>query len=844
MRPRAMLPGLAWRNVLRNRRRSILTVVAVAIGLGALTFLWGVIDGQNGQMIDNSTRYFASDAQVHVRGYHDDPSLDLAIGQAAPILNAIGHDPEVAASTVRLEGRALASREDKSRGVVVVGVSPSDESRVTTLFKALTAGAPLIADDSTGLLVGEKLAESLGIGVGDDVVLVGQAYDGSVASARVPVRGIFRTGIDEYDGFLAVMPLAAVREFFVAPGGATAIALRLTDRDRLGEFEARLQRQLGDGYEVVGWPRLLPMVRNATRYHEVVAYVVVAIFFVVVAAAVANPILMAVLERTREFGVVLSLGMSPGRLLRLVLWEAALLGIIGVAIGNVIGLAVTGYFSYAGIDLSAFAAGVATMPGATTTLRPVVSLERSIAMTVAVFAVASLVAVYPAMKAARLNPVNAIRGVGGRLIASRRHRQRREERRERKRYRWPPFVLIASRNVLRNTRRTAITAGGTGFAILAYIVLFGYFDGFSEGIIDNATRYLTGHAQIERVGLRKDFAPELSIDDPAELLARARRSPHVVAAAPRVQAQAIVSSPTKTAGVAFIGIDPRLEREVTFIHRAIVEGTALEPGQDRDVLIGRRLADKLKVRLGEKIVAMTQARGGELATAAYRVSGIFATESAGFDESMAFVTLPAAQALLTLDTRVSTINVRVDDRERLPEVLAVLGPTVSASGYALVPWQELLPAVDEMVRYIVVIRSIVVSIVLAVVALAIMNTVFMSVAERSRELGVMLAVGTRPAAIVRMVAYETTALMTLGSIAGYAVGALIVGYLARTGVDQSSFFREYSSIPGVTGIIYPKLFWTSILAPGVILFIGSVLASLYPARQAARLDPVKALRHT
>lgn len=839
-----MMPRLAWRNVLRNRRRSVITMLAIAIGLASLTFLWGVIDGQNGQMIDNSTRYFASDVQVHLKGYHDDPSLDLAIGQAAPVVEAIGHDPEVAAATVRLEGRALASRGDKSRGVVVVGVSPGNESRVSTLFQAVIAGEPLVADDSTGLLIGAKLGESLGLGVGDDVVLVGQAYDGSIASARVPVRGIFRTKIEEYDGYLAVMPLAAVREFFVAPGGATGIALRLKDRDRLGEFEARLRPHLGDDYEVVGWPKLLPMVANATRYHAVVAYVVVGIFFVVVAAAVANPILMAVLERTREFGVVLSLGMAPARLLWLVLWEAALIGVIGVVIGNIIGISIASYFGYAGIDLSAFAAGVETMPGASTTLRPVVRLERSVVMSLAVFAVACLVAIYPAIKAARLNPVNAIRGIGGRLRASARRWRRRGTRRPRGRLPRPAFLLLATRNVLRNPRRTAITAGGTAFAILAYIMLFGYFDGFSEGIVDTATRYLTGHAQIERSGFRRDFAPELSIDDPDELVARARRVPHVVAAAPRVQAQAIASSAVKTMGIALIGVEPRLEREVTFIHQAMVEGKALEPGQDRDVVIGRRLAEKLKVRLGEKVVVMTQAQGGELATAAYRVSGIFATESAGFDEGMGFVTLPAAQALLALGTRVSTINLRLDDRSKLPSVVARLGPSVSATGYGLVPWQELLPALDEMVRYIVVIRSIVVTIVLAVVAMAIMNTVFMSVAERTRELGLMLAVGTRPAAIVRMVAYETAALMALASIAGYAAGALLVGYFGRTGVDQSGFFRDYSSIPGVTGIIYPTLIWASILAPGVILFIASVLASMYPARKAARLDPVKALRHT
>ena len=839
----ATLPRLAWRNVLRNRRRSVITILAIAVGLAALTFLWGVIDGQNRAIIENSTRYFAGDVQVHVKGYHDDPSLDLAIAQTAPVVQAIGHDPEVAAATVRLEAGALASRADKSRGVLVVGVSPSEEARVTTLLSAVVAGESLRSGDSTGVLVGVKLAESLGLGVGDDLVLVGQAYDGSIATARAPVRGIFRTNSDAYDGYLAMMPLAAVRDFLVAPGGATAIALRLKDRGRLAAVAARLRAHLGDGYEVVGWPTLLPEARNATRFHEVIAYVVVGIFFVVVAAAVANPILMAVLERTREFGVVLSLGMTPARLLRLVLWEAALLGVIGVLVGNVIGLGTTLYFGYVGIDVSAFSAAISTMPGATTLLRPVARLDRSVMMSLLVFATACLVALYPAVKAARLNPVNAVRGIGQRSAATRRSRQR-EARAPRSPFPWPAFVLIATRNVLRNPRRTAITAGGTAFAMLAYILLFSYFDGFSEQIIDNATRYLTGHAQIERARFRTDYAPELAIDDPDPLLARARRTPHVVAAAPRVQAQAIASSAAKSQAIALIGVDPGPERAVTFVDRAVVEGTALAPGQDRDIVIGRRLADKLKVRLGEKVVVMTQARGGELVTAAYRVSGIYATESASFDDAMAFVTLPAAQALLALGTRVSTINLRLDDRARLSEVVAQLGPSVAASGYGLVGWPELLPQLDEMVQYVKVIESIIVAIVLAVVAMAIMNTVFMSVAERTRELGVMMALGTRPMALVRMVAYETAALMMLASIFGYTAGALLVSYFGRRGIDQSAFFRDFASIPGVTGITYPRLVAASVVVPGLVLFVASVLVAMYPAGKAARLDPATAIRHT
>ena len=231
-------------------------------------------------------------------------------------------------------------------------------------------------------------------------------------------------------------------------------------------------------------------------------------------------------------------------------------------------------------------------------------------------------------------------------------------------------------------------------------------------------------------------------------------------------------------------------------------------------------------------------------TAAYRVAGIFATESASFDQGIAYITLPAAQRLLALGDRVSTINIRLDARSHLDDAAAGIGPALSGRGYSVVPWQELLPAVDEMVRVSHAIRTIVMAIVLAVVVLAIMNTVFMAIAERTRELGVMLALGTRPSAVVRMVLYETGATMALAAAVGYGIGVLLVSYLSRAGLNLSAFFQNYDAIPGLTGIIYPRLIWASILVPGLILLVGSLLASVYPAAQAARLDPVKALRHT
>lgn len=457
-----------------------------------------------------------------------------------------------------------------------------------------------------------------------------------------------------------------------------------------------------------------------------------------------------------------------------------------------------------------------------------------------VFFTAVLVALYPAMKAATLEPVAAIRG----MAAGASVRSRWSARWAQAWSGWPVFVLIGLRNVLRNRKRTLITVCGTAFAIFAYVFIYGFFDGFGEQIVDNATRYVTGHLQIEREGFRRDLAPELAFEDPTPLLAQLRAQPDVEGVAPRVQAQALASSPTKSEGIALLGVDPLAERRITFIHRAIVEGEALEPGSDREILLGRELANKLGLRLGEKLVVMAPGLGGELGTAAYRIRGIFATESSAFDGNMAFVTLPAAQSLLGLGQRVSTINVRLIDRSRIDSSAEQLRRYLAGGQreLAVVSWSELMPRIADMLGLIRAIRTIVVGVFMLVVALAVMNTVFMAVAERTQEFGVMMALGTRPAAVVRMVLYETVALMLLAALVGYLAGGALVTYLGQRGLDLSSLYAGYNTIPGLTGIAYPKLVAASIAAPGVGLFLGALLVSLYPALRAGRLDPSTAIR--
>lgn len=832
-----MLAQLAWRNLLRHRRRSLITIAAVAIGVATLTFLWAFIDGINAQMVDNSTRYFTGDAQVHTRGYQDDPGPERVMDHAGPVLDAARRDPAVAVATPRLEGTALASSGERARGVRLVGVDPATESMVSDLDETVVDGAALAAGKPEAL-IGSALARALGVTPGQEIVLMGQGFDGSVAAVRLRVRGVFRTRIDALDGRLVLAPLEAVRDFFVAPQAASAVALRLRDRRALAETQARLAAQLGTNYEVAGWPQLLPSLPGMLRFHDVMGYVVLAVFFVTVGVAVANPVLMGVLERTREFGVVLALGAGQARVVALVLAESMMLGALGVALGNALGLAATAVFARVGIDLGVFEAGLRTMPGLSGVVYPMLSPQRSLLITSLVFTLALLAALYPAAKAARLEPVAALRGIGtrraGRAGAPRTGRSDKEAG-------LPVFVRIALRNLLRNPRRSALTVGGTAFAIVAYVFLNGYFDGFDEQLIDTSTRYMTGHAQIERPGFRRDHSPQLAFGASRPLLDSLRARPEVAAAAPRVQAQAMASSARQSAGVLLFGVDPPAEAGLTLVPQAMIQGRWLRPGDDGGIVLGRRLAGQLGIELGEKLVLTATTADGALGSAAYRLQGQFVTESAEFDDSAAFITLPAAQSLLGLGDRVSTINLRLKDRERLDEAMTEMRAGVG--DLEIVPWPALLPAVQQMVGLDRAIRAVVIGLFLVVVALAVMNTAVMSVAERTREFGVLIALGTAPAAVVRMVLYETAALMMLASVLGYAGGAALVVYFGRYGLDLSGLFAGFDTIPGLTGIAYPRLVAGSVIVPGVALLVASVLVALLPASQAARLDPVQAIHH-
>ena len=361
---------LATRGLARNRRRSLITVAAVAIGLAGIVFLWGYIAGINRQMIANITSYLTGHVQVHQKGYHDDPTLDLAFDGPEGIAARIKAQPGVTAVAPRIEGEALASGPEKTRGVLVVGVDPAREGAITTLARAVKAGSYLDAADPNGILLGDRVAEILRVAVGGEVTLVTQAADGSIGAGRNRVRGIYDSGIDMIDSAYVFLTLPAAQSLYALEGRVTTLAVRLDELGAVPVASAALAGQLGATFEVLGWQKLLPRLADNVAFHELFTYIILFVVFVVVTLGIANTILMGVMERIREFGVMMALGTAPGQIARVVLYEAALLGLAGIAVGNAIGLGIVAYFGRRGIDLGQYAQAVQMMPGLTGIVYP------------------------------------------------------------------------------------------------------------------------------------------------------------------------------------------------------------------------------------------------------------------------------------------------------------------------------------------------------------------------------------------------------------------------------------------------------------------------------------------
>jgi ABC-type lipoprotein release transport system permease subunit len=402
--------AIARRNVVRNRRRSALTAAAIAIGLAALLFLWGFNDGAHNNMMRNYQAMFVGSLQVHQRGFFKRPKLATHIRDGAPVRSAL-EAAGVERWTPRLTSFALAAGAESSAGMVLVGMDPERESRVSNAADKVVRGRFLAAGDSLVCVLGEGGARKLEVEVGDSVILLSQDRWGGLAAERFTLIGIVAGSDPAFDKGMVLAPLATVQEMLAMEGRVTGF-VALVPGERLDRVAAALQGALAArGLEVLRWFEMFPVMREWVALDNGFYYIFLGIVLVIVIAGVTNTVLVSMIERTREFGVLMALGTRRADIALIVVIESLLIGLFGTAAGTALGLALVAYYGNFGIDLSGMDESLSRFY-----MDPVVYTEIDtdhLAITVlATLVAAAASAFYPAVKATRLEPVEAIHRLG------------------------------------------------------------------------------------------------------------------------------------------------------------------------------------------------------------------------------------------------------------------------------------------------------------------------------------------------------------------------------------------------------------------------------------------------
>ena len=406
---------MAWRNIWRNPRRSILTICAVAFASLLLVFMLSWQFGSYDTMINAAVKIHTGHLQVQAKGYQDKRSMRLVVPDPGAIGRILQRTPGVDAYTFRANAFSLVSSKERSYGILVVGVDPIREAEVSTLKKVIRQGSYLAEGDTDQALVGELLAKNLKIALGDDLVLLGQARDGSTAATVVTVKGIYNSGQDEFDRSSIHIPLRHFQEVYAMDGAVHKVVVLGRSLSDIGAIKKAVVQAINssgnkDHLVVLDWMDLMPGLVEGIEMDLISGLIFYLILIVVVAFSIWNTFLMAVLERTREFGVLMAIGTTPGRLTKLLLLESVTMTAVGIVIGIVAGSLITWYFQVHGIVISG-TSEVVRQFGIPERMFPQLSFLSATIGPTAVLIITFLTALYPALKVRRLPPVEAMKAV-------------------------------------------------------------------------------------------------------------------------------------------------------------------------------------------------------------------------------------------------------------------------------------------------------------------------------------------------------------------------------------------------------------------------------------------------
>jgi putative ABC transport system permease protein len=400
---------LAWRNIWRHSRRTLIVVLAMGLGLALMIFYDGIVAGFNQAIYGNAIKVLGGNIQVHAQGYrlaaNQNPLLPLADDQI--VVDAALAQPQVMAATRRISTGGLASSTEGAFAVGITGIEPEKEEAVNLAAQHVVAGRYLTAEDGDVIFIGKGLADAMGVKVDDRITLLGQATHQQMRRRTMTVVGIYDLGMPDIEKRTIYISLPEAQDLYGLNGQSTEVVIYLKQLGEEAAVIAVLRPQL-PGYEVDSWETNFPELQQAISSKGAVMNIFSVVILLIAGIGILNLLLMAVYERTREIGLLGALGLRPSQISLLFVLEGTLMGLVGVVVGILMGLLINGVLMRVGLDYSAFSNVTSYMALLGGRIYPTWGLDKLLGRGLTVAIIAALAALIPAREAASREPAEAL----------------------------------------------------------------------------------------------------------------------------------------------------------------------------------------------------------------------------------------------------------------------------------------------------------------------------------------------------------------------------------------------------------------------------------------------------
>lgn len=403
---------LAWRNIWRHRRRTVIIVLAMGLSLALMMFYDGLLDGFNKAIAGNAVRVLGGNVQVHAQGYREkvDSNPLLPLKDDSSVVEAALAQPEVTAASRRIQTGGLVSNSEGAFPLNVIGIEASAEAPVSLIAEHIDEGRWLADDDRDSVLIGRGLAEALSIMLGDRITVVGSDIHKQNRQRTMTVIGIYDIGLPSFEKGAVYISLAEAQSLFNLRGQSTEVQVTLDQVGSESQVVAALSSFLS-GYEVESWEQNYPELGNAIGQKTAVMDIFSVVIVMIAGIGILNLLLMAVYERTREIGLLGAMGFKPRQIAATFIMEGALIGIVGAMAGIVLGLLINGSMAQVGMDYSQFAGMTEYMALISGKVYPTLGVDNIGNRAMVVVVIAIVAALIPAVIASRREPSEALHHV-------------------------------------------------------------------------------------------------------------------------------------------------------------------------------------------------------------------------------------------------------------------------------------------------------------------------------------------------------------------------------------------------------------------------------------------------